>query len=44
VTEDFEPIGKSGYNAAQLVVLKRFSNGLNVNVSYTISKQTTRRT
>ncbi len=39
VTEMFVPIGKSSYNAAQFVVVKRLSMGLNFNVSYTISKQ-----
>ena len=39
VTENFRPIGKSAYNAAQFVVAKRMSYGLNFNVSYTISKQ-----
>jgi hypothetical protein len=39
VTESFRPIGKSSYNAAQFVVAKRMSYGLNFNVSYTISKQ-----
>jgi hypothetical protein len=29
VTENFEPIGKSSYNAAQFVVMKRLSYGLN---------------
>ncbi len=39
VTENFVPIGKSSYNAAQFVVMKRLSYGLNFSVSYTISKQ-----
>lgn len=39
VTEMFEPIGKSSYNAAQFLVSKRLSYGLNFSVAYTISKQ-----
>jgi hypothetical protein len=39
VTEQYEPIGKSSYNSAQFVVLKRLSYGLNFSVAYTISKQ-----
>lgn len=39
VTEAFRPIGKSSYNAVQIVAAKRMSFGLNFNVSYTISKQ-----
>ena len=39
ITELFEPIGKSGYNAGQLLVTKRFTHGLNFSVAYTFSKQ-----
>jgi len=39
ITELFEPIGKSSYNAAQFLVSKRLSYGLNFSVAYTISKQ-----
>jgi hypothetical protein len=39
ITEMYEPIGKSSYNGAQLLVSKRLSYGLNFSVAYTISKQ-----
>src|SRR5258708_31703881 len=39
ITEMFRPIGKSSYNAAQFLVSKRLSHGLNFSVAYTISKQ-----
>lgn len=39
ITELYEPIGTSSYNAAQLLVSKRLSQGLNFSVSYTLSKQ-----
>jgi hypothetical protein len=39
ITENFVPIGKSSYNSAQFVVMKRLSYGLNFSVAYTISKQ-----
>jgi hypothetical protein len=39
ITELYEPIGKSGYNALQLLVSKRLSFGLNFSVAYTYSKQ-----
>jgi hypothetical protein len=39
ITEMFVPIGKSSYNAAQFVVMKRLSRGLSFNASWTISKQ-----
>ena len=39
ITENFVPIGKSSYNAFQLVVQKRLSFGLNFSAAYTLSKQ-----
>jgi hypothetical protein len=39
ITENFRPIGKSSYNAAQFVVTKRLSYGLSFSAAYTISKQ-----
>ncbi len=39
ITEMFRPIGKSSYNAAQFLVSKRLSYGLNFSAAYTISKQ-----
>lgn len=39
VTEQFEPIGRSSYNAGQLLVYKRLSYGLNFSAAYTISKE-----
>jgi hypothetical protein len=39
VTEMFEPIGRSSYNAAQLLLYKRLSYGLNLSVAYSIQKQ-----
>jgi hypothetical protein len=39
VTEMFEPIGKSSYNAAQFLLYKRLSYGLNLSLAYTIQKQ-----
>jgi hypothetical protein len=39
ITENFVPIGKSSYNSAQFVVMKRLSKGLNFSVAYSISKQ-----
>lgn len=39
ITELYEPIGKSNYNALQLLVSKRLSFGLNFSVAYTYSKQ-----
>jgi len=39
VTELYEPIGKSSYNSAQFVAMKRLSYGLNFSVAYTVSKQ-----
>jgi hypothetical protein len=39
ILEMYEPIGKSSYNALQLLVSKRLSHGLNFSVSYTYSKQ-----
>jgi hypothetical protein len=39
VTQMFEPIGSSSYNAGQFLVSKRLSHGLNFSVAYTISKQ-----
>ncbi|MEO7142740.1 MAG: carboxypeptidase regulatory-like domain-containing protein [Bryobacteraceae bacterium] len=39
INELFEPIGTSSYNAAQFLVSKRLSYGLNFSVAYTISKQ-----
>jgi hypothetical protein len=39
ITEMYEPIGKSAYNALQLLVSKRLSYGLNFSFAYTYSKQ-----
>jgi hypothetical protein len=39
ITELFTPIGKSSYNAAQFLLYKRLSWGLNLSVAYTIQKQ-----
>jgi hypothetical protein len=39
ILEQFEPIGRSAYNAAQGLVYKRLSFGLNFSLAYTISKQ-----
>jgi hypothetical protein len=39
ILEQFEPIGRSTYEAAQGLVYKRLSFGLNFSVAYTISKQ-----
>ncbi len=39
ITEMYEPIGRSAYNAGQFLVMKRLSYGLNFSVAYTISKQ-----
>jgi outer membrane receptor protein involved in Fe transport len=39
VTELYEPIGTSSYNALQVLVSKRLSYGLNFSVAYTWSKQ-----
>ena len=39
VTELYEPIGTSSYNALQALVSKRLSFGLNFSVAYTYSKQ-----
>jgi hypothetical protein len=39
ITENYRPIGKSSYNSAQFVVMKRLSYGLSFSAAYTISKQ-----
>jgi len=39
VTEQDIPIGSSRYDALQLYLLKRFSQGLSFSVAYTVSKQ-----
>jgi hypothetical protein len=39
ITEEFEPIGTSSYNAGQFLISKRLSHGLDFSVAYTISKQ-----
>jgi hypothetical protein len=39
ITEQFSPIGKSSYNAAQFLLYKRLSFGLNLSVAYTVQKQ-----
>jgi hypothetical protein len=39
ITEMFEPIGSSSYNAAQVLISKRLFHGLNFSVAYTYSKQ-----
>jgi hypothetical protein len=39
ITEMYEPVGKSAYNALQLLVSKRLSYGLNFSFAYTYSKQ-----
>jgi hypothetical protein len=39
ITENFRPIGRSAYNSAQFLLMKRLSHGLNFSVAYTISKQ-----